>query len=121
MANQYVCQFMRPGYEPGDGSMDGAMLVDGEWWHPMFGCDSLQHVLDGVRYRRVLLETPGKTGDGSDDLIEAVEVIRRNPDDCKDYEDNYRTGWWDACNTVLELLHARLTHDRPPSGKDFDR
>jgi hypothetical protein len=49
-----------------------------------------------------------------DDLIEAVEAIRRNPDDCKDYENNYRTGWWDACNTVLELLHARLTHDRPP-------
>lgn len=53
-----------------------------------------------------------------DDLIEAVEAIRGNPDDRKDYENNYRTGWWDACNTVLELLHARLTHDRPLSGKD---
>jgi hypothetical protein len=25
---------LRPGYEAGDGSMDGAQLVDGEWWHP---------------------------------------------------------------------------------------
>jgi hypothetical protein len=56
MTDLFVSQFMKPGYEPGDGSMDGAMLVDGEWWHPLFGCDSLQHVLDGVRYRRVLSE-----------------------------------------------------------------
>jgi hypothetical protein len=55
-----------------------------------------------------------------EDLIEAVESVRRDPDDCKDYEDNYRTGWWDACNAVLELLHTRLTHDRPPSGKDLN-
>jgi len=53
----FASQFMKPGYEPGDGSMDGAMLVDGEWWHPMFGCDSLQHVLDGVRYRMVLTDS----------------------------------------------------------------
>jgi hypothetical protein len=26
--------------------MDGAQLIDGEWWHPMFGCDSLQLVID---------------------------------------------------------------------------
>ena len=51
------------------------------------------------------------------DLIETVERIQRDPDDCKDYEDNYRTGWVDACNAVLELLHARLTHDGPPGDK----
>lgn len=44
-----------------------------------------------------------------DDLIEAVELIRRNPDDCKDYENDYRNGWIDACNQVLELLHRRRT------------
>ena len=43
-----------------------------------------------------------------DELIEAVEVIRCNPDDCKDYEDNYQTGWCDACNAVLALLHVEL-------------
>ena len=37
---------LQPAYEPGDGSMDGAQLVDGEWWHPVFGCDSLDHVVD---------------------------------------------------------------------------
>jgi hypothetical protein len=40
---------LSPGYEPGDGSMDGAMLVDGEWWHPVMGCDSLQVVIDNIR------------------------------------------------------------------------
>jgi hypothetical protein len=58
MTDHYVRQFMRPGYELGDGSMDGAMLVDGEWWHPMFGCDSLQNVLDAVRARAVLALPP---------------------------------------------------------------
>ena len=53
-----------------------------------------------------------------DDLIEAVEAIKDNPDDFKHFEDNYLTGWLDACNAVLELLHAHLTHDRPTSGKD---
>ena len=42
------------------------------------------------------------------ELIEAVEVIRDDPDDCKDYEDNYQTGWCDACNAVLALLYAEL-------------
>lgn len=40
---------LRPGYEPGDGSVDGAQQVDEEWWHPVFGCDSLQMVVDNAR------------------------------------------------------------------------
>ena len=40
---------LNPGYEPGDGTMDGAQLVDGQWWHPHFGCDSLQYVVDNAR------------------------------------------------------------------------
>jgi hypothetical protein len=40
---------LRPAYEPGDGKADGAQLVDGQWWHPIFGCDSLQNVVDNVR------------------------------------------------------------------------
>lgn len=118
MTDLYVSQFMKPGYEPGDGSMDGAMLVDAEWWHPLFGCDSLQHVLDGVRYR-VVLQEPVKKDAAVDDLIEAVEAIRESPDDCKEYENNYQAGWIDACNAVLELLHSRFTHDKPLSGKDL--
>jgi len=37
------------GYEPGDGSADGAQLIDDEWWHPIMGCDSLQIVIDNTR------------------------------------------------------------------------
>jgi len=40
---------LHPAYEPGDGSADGAQLVDGEWWHPAMGCDSLQIVVDNAR------------------------------------------------------------------------
>ncbi len=40
---------LHPHYEPGDGSADGAQLVDGEWWHQIMGCDSLQGVVDNAR------------------------------------------------------------------------
>jgi hypothetical protein len=40
---------LHPTYEPGDGSADGAQLVDGEWWHPIMGCDSLQEVVGNAR------------------------------------------------------------------------
>ncbi len=39
---------LHPAYEPGDGSADGAQIVDGEWWQPAFGCDSLQIVVDNA-------------------------------------------------------------------------
>jgi hypothetical protein len=48
---------LQPGYEPGDGSADGAQQVDGEWWHPVFGCDSLQKVVDNARSKLEL--SPG--------------------------------------------------------------
>jgi hypothetical protein len=40
---------LHPTYEPGDGSADGAQLVDEQWWHPVMGCDSLQEVADNAR------------------------------------------------------------------------
>jgi hypothetical protein len=40
---------LHPAYECGDGSADGAQLVDEEWWHPIMGCDSLQEVVDNAR------------------------------------------------------------------------
>jgi hypothetical protein len=46
---------LQPGYEPGDASEDDAQKVDGEWWHPAFGCDSLQKVVDNARS---MLELP---------------------------------------------------------------
>jgi hypothetical protein len=44
-----VDRLLSPGYESGVGVMDGAQLVDGEWYDPMFGCDSLQYVVDNIR------------------------------------------------------------------------
>jgi hypothetical protein len=32
-------------YETGDGSAHDAQFVDGEWWHPVLGCRSLQKVM----------------------------------------------------------------------------
>lgn len=37
---------LEAGYEPGDGSMNGAMRCGGRWWHPKHGCESLQAVLE---------------------------------------------------------------------------
>jgi ribulose bisphosphate carboxylase small subunit len=37
------------GWEPGDGTEDGAQLVDGDWWWPVLGCDSLQETVGRVR------------------------------------------------------------------------
>ena len=48
---------LRPGYEPGDGSAKDAQQVDEEWWHPVFGCDSLQMVVDNAR--SILELSPG--------------------------------------------------------------
>lgn len=59
-------------------------------------------------------------------LIAAVEELLKDPDDFKPYEDNYKSGWVDACNRVLELLHAepeRLTvaqiKELPDNGENF--
>ena len=41
--------WLHPAYEPGDGSADGAQMVGLAWWHPQFGCDSLQMVVDNAR------------------------------------------------------------------------
>jgi hypothetical protein len=42
---------LRPGYDPGQGVMDGSQLVDGKWFDPALGCDSLQCVIDNLRSR----------------------------------------------------------------------
>jgi hypothetical protein len=59
---------LRPGYEAGDGSMDGAQLVDGEWWHPVHGCDSLQLYFDKLRRKE------RRKGGSGQYRIEQVEV-----------------------------------------------
>jgi hypothetical protein len=48
-----LASLLHPAYElatdSGEEIADGAQLVDGEWWHPQFGCDSLQFVVDNAR------------------------------------------------------------------------
>lgn len=47
--NKFLSKVLGPAYEQGDGSMDGAQFVGGQWWHPVFGCDSLQYVIDNIK------------------------------------------------------------------------
>ncbi len=48
-----LASLLHPAYEPalapGEEIADGAQLVDCQWWHPQFGCDSLQFVVDNTR------------------------------------------------------------------------
>jgi hypothetical protein len=48
-----LASLLHPAYElatdSGEEIADGAQLVDCQWWHPQFGCDSLQYVVDNAR------------------------------------------------------------------------
>jgi DNA-binding XRE family transcriptional regulator len=41
-----VLRVLSAGFERGDGNLDGAQMIDGEWWIPKWGCDSINHMLD---------------------------------------------------------------------------
>ena len=106
---------LNPGYESGDGSMDGAQLVDGQWWHPRFGCDSLQYVVDnaeiavtppkpqpsGGRLFINGIEQPKPSGTAS--LLEMVDyaiAVERWEDEAKG-----------AVLAVAQWLRSRSCHD----------
>ncbi len=76
------------GYEPGDGSMDGAQLVDGEWWHPMFGCDSLQMVADRAR---ALLDQQEPQPPAAGEVAELVRWLRAHADEHTEEPDGLYT------------------------------
>jgi hypothetical protein len=45
-----IKSLLNPAYEiTGEEIAEGAQLVDGEWWNPVMGCDSLQMVVDNAR------------------------------------------------------------------------
>ena len=44
-----VVRALTAGFERGDGSMEGAMQFASGWWHPKFGCDSLQVTLEWLQ------------------------------------------------------------------------
>ena len=69
-----LASLLHPAYEPGDGIANGAQLVDGQWWHPVLGCDSLQVVVDNARSllnkgRGPLIATPGEEYQDDDGLV----------------------------------------------------
>ena len=57
-----LCQkILAKGYEKGDGTMDGAQIVNGEWYHPKWGCDSLDHSFDELFHHLVSIEIASRT------------------------------------------------------------
>ena len=75
-------------YEPGTGHEDGAQLVDQlEWWAPVYGCYTLDNLLDQIRARILPhlrppiagIDVPGGDGDYGDvlDLCAAEGVDPR--------------------------------------------
>lgn len=48
--NPLVLRVLSAGYERGDGNIDGAQMVGGEWWIPKLGCDSVDHMLDQLAF-----------------------------------------------------------------------
>jgi hypothetical protein len=72
-------------YEPGTGHEDGAQLLDQlEWWAPLYGCDTLENLLDRIRSRILPhlrppiagIDVPGGDGDyaGLQELCDAEGV-----------------------------------------------
>jgi len=46
---------VRAAYEPGNGVTSGEQMWGGKWWRPVWGCDTLEVLLDAVE-RRTLNE-----------------------------------------------------------------
>jgi len=40
-------------YKPGEQLPAAAQMINGEWWCPRFGCDSLEHTLDMMQNREI--------------------------------------------------------------------
>jgi hypothetical protein len=61
-------QFLRPAYEPGDGSQ----FVNGEWYMPVYGCDSLQVFIEQLPYKltpEFISQVAKDVGDGNGKAI----------------------------------------------------
>jgi hypothetical protein len=88
MPHDLIRTLLRPAYEPGDGTADGAQQVSLAWWHPVFGSDSLQIVVDNARNllacsgRSAALAQPegeGPTGDQLDVAVIAIQALIPSP------------------------------------------
>jgi hypothetical protein len=132
-----LCSLLSPGYEPGDGTMDGAQLVDGQWWHPLFGCDSLQYVVDNARQalgpevaipaEQYQFNPKQSTTPMTFDPISVkppVELMakRMNNPQAHHYVDYTFFARWGAAQAVEALRHQwpEPITDRPPTEEDGD-
>jgi hypothetical protein len=77
MVDGMPCDFtrtlLRPAYEPGDGSADGAQLVNLAWWHPAMKRDSLQIVVENAR---AIIARQGRSA-VAPVAVEALQRLRR--------------------------------------------
>ena len=84
--------WLHPAYEPGDGSADGAQMVELAWWHPQFGCDSLQMVVDNARAILARRDNHPAKPDGSPADGEVGELVKKLH---RDILDTTSQRWWD--------------------------
>ncbi len=49
MNYEYVKDTILCNYEPCDGCVENAQMVDGKWYAPLWGCDTLSKVLDDIK------------------------------------------------------------------------
>ena len=98
-----LASLLHPAYEltwaPGEEIADGAQLVDGKWWYPQFGCESLQYVVDNARRQALAPEVaiPG----GADPITQRGPMTTPKP-------------LTDAAQAVYEAAHkAWVTKDDP--------
>jgi hypothetical protein len=114
--------------------MDGAQLVDGQWWHPVFGCDSLQYVVDNARQSSApqiaipaeqyqfnpKQSTTPMTVDPTS-IEPSDELIRKRAASNTSYFDDYIFfARWGARQAVEALRHQwpEPITDRPPTAED---
>lgn len=93
-----IIRALTAGFERGDGSMDQAMQFSGGWWHPKFGCDSLQATLDFLQDE---LEVANK-GDKSDENFGSAGCYTPGPWTASCYLD--RDGEWGVLTDHNEIV-----------------
>ena len=76
-------KFVRRHYEPIENpkDVDGAQMWNGQWWLPIWGCDTLDHIVDGFLRDRAAQATPATVTKKIIDL--AYRVICEHSGECE--------------------------------------
>lgn len=81
-------KLLRPAYEPGDGQAPGSQLVNGEWYLPVYGCDSLEMFITQLPYKL----TP--------------ELVQASLEDCLDTDGHLPEDYGRFARALLKRLLA---------------